>query len=464
MIPASASPRRYDSSLLLIVDDDVAFRRSTAELLRDEGYRVETAASAPEASEVLEREAVDLMLLDVRMPGLGGLEVVEVLRRRGSPIPILMISGYGDVETAVESLHLGADDFLTKPVDPEELSRRVAELLERRPSPERLAAATNYGIVGQSAAMAELIDSVRQVAESDATVLVIGETGTGKELVARAIHSLSLRESGPFVPVNCAALAEGLLESELFGHVRGAFTGATRDKDGLFAAANAGTLFLDEIGDMSLRLQQRLLGVLQEREAMPVGATRARPVDVRVVAATHRDLREEMDGGRFRDDLFYRLNVFPIHIPPLRARKRDVSLLVHHALRRLGERSAGGVPPAVSLPAMRALRAHDWPGNVRELMAAVESAAIRAGTSEIGLEHLPPEIRADRTEGGRYHAPTRPDDERDAIVAALEAAHGVRARAAELLGMSRTTLWRRMRALGLVDGDGDGNGNGDGES
>ncbi len=453
--PSGPHPRT-DSGLLLIVDDDVAFRRSTAELLRDEGYRIETAANAPEASEVLEREAVDLLLLDVRMPGLGGLEVVEVLRRRGSPIPILMISGYGDVQTAVESLHLGADDFLTKPVDPEELSRRVAELLERRPSPERLEAATNHGIVGQSAPMAELIDLVRQVAASDATVLVIGETGTGKELVARAIHHLSPRETGPFVPVNCAALAEGLLESELFGHVRGAFTGATRDKKGLFAAANEGTLFLDEIGDMSLRLQQRLLRVLQEREATPVGATRPQPVDVRVVAATHRDLREEMEGGRFRDDLFYRLNVFPIHVPPLRERKRDVPLLVHHALRRLGERSSGGVPPAVSLPAMRALRAHEWPGNVRELMAAVESAAIRAGTGEIGLEHLPPEIRADRAEGRRYHAPGRRDDERDAIVAALHTAAGVRARAAELLGMSRTTLWRRMRALGLGDGESDG--------
>jgi DNA-binding NtrC family response regulator len=438
------------------VDDDVAFRRSTGELLRDEGYRVETAANASEASSVLEQETVDLLLLDVRMPGLGGLEVVEVLRRRGSPIPILMISGYGDVQTAVESLHLGADDFLTKPVDPAELSRRIRELLERRPATARLEAATNYGIVGQSTAMAELIELVRQVADSDATVLVIGETGTGKELVARAIHQISPRGTGPFVPVNCAALAEGLLESELFGHVRGAFTGATRDKEGLFAAANGGTLFLDEIGDMSLRLQQRLLRVLQEREATPVGATRPQRVDVRVVAATHRDLREEMEGGRFREDLFYRLNVFPIRVPPLRERAPDVPLLVQYALLRLAERSSGAVPPALSLPAMRALRRHDWPGNVRELIAAVESAAIRAGTGEIGLEHLPSEIREDNADGSyRYHAPPRPDDEREAILSALQAAGGVRAAAAEMLGMSRTTLWRRMRALGLVSGNDD---------
>jgi len=440
---------------LLVVDDDEAFRRSTAELLRDEGYVVETAGDAAQASEVLEREAVDLVLLDVRMPGLSGLQAVEVLRARGSVVPIVMVSGYGDVETAVESLHVGADDFLTKPVDPDELSRRVAEMLERRPAPRRMAGATHHGMVGTSKALADVIASVRQVAGSDATVLVTGETGTGKELVARAIHELSDRSTGPFVPVNCAALAEGLLESELFGHVRGAFTGATRNKEGLFTAADGGTIFLDEVGDMSLRLQQRLLRVLQEREAAPVGSTKPRPVDVRVVAATHRDLAEESRQGRFRDDLYYRLDVFRIHVPPLRKRRGDIPLLVRHALDRLEDRSESPVPASLSRAALRRLSNYVWPGNVRQLLSAVQSAAIRAGDREIGVEHLPPAVRGEESnedEGtDHYRAPARPDDERAAIIEALGAADGHRSRAAEMLGMSRTTLWRRMRDLGIND-------------
>jgi len=439
--------------VLLVVDDDEVFRRSTAELLRDEGYRVHTAADAAGASEFLGRETVDLVLLDMRMPGVSGLQVVEVLRTRGSDIPILMISGYGDVKTAVESLHVGADDFLTKPVDPAELSRRVADVLERRPGPGRLESATSHGMVGTSRALSEVVGQIRQVASTEATVLVTGETGTGKELVARAIHELSERAGGPFVPVNCAALAEGLLESELFGHVRGAFTGATRDKEGLFSAADGGTLFLDEVGDMSLRLQQRLLRVLQEREAAPVGSTRARPVNVRVVAATHRDLATEAREGRFREDLYYRLDVFHIHVAPLRERTGDIPLLVRHALDRLADRSRGRVPRSMSPAAMRRLRAYEWPGNVRELFSAVQSAAIRAGEREIGVEHLPPAIRGEpESEGGdRYRAPSSSADERTAILAALESAEGVRSRAAELLGMSRTTLWRRMRDLGIEE-------------
>jgi DNA-binding NtrC family response regulator len=439
---------------LLVVDDDEAFRRSTAELLRDEGYVVETAGEATRASEVLEREVIDLVLLDVRMPGVSGLQMVEVLRARGSMVPIVMISGYGDVETAVESLHLGADDFLTKPVDPDELSRRVAAVLERRPAARRITGATHHGMVGGSKALADVIQAVRQVANSDATVLITGETGTGKELVARAIHDLSSRSSGPFVPVNCAALAEGLLESELFGHVRGAFTGATRDKQGLFTAADGGTLFLDEVGDMSLRLQQRLLRVLQEREAAPVGSTRTRPVDVRVVAATHRDLAEEARHGRFRDDLYYRLDVFHIPVPPLRERRADIPLLVRHALDRLRDRSQGPVPESLSRAAMRRLSGYVWPGNVRELLSAVQSAAIRAGDGEIGVEHLPAAVRDEGGKGDdRYRAPSRPGDERSAIVQALRANDGHRSRAADMLGMSRTTLWRRMKELGLDDPD-----------
>ncbi len=455
----SAAPDRR----LLVVDDDRAFRLSTAELLRQEGYRVDGAADAREAVDALARGGYDLVLLDLRMPGLDGNSLVEVLRARGEDVPILMISGFGTIDAAVQSLHLGADDFLTKPVDPDLLSARVSDLLERRPSAER-GEGDVPGMVGYAPSMRRVFDAIRQVAPLDTTVLIEGETGTGKELVARAIHRMSARSSGPFIAVNCAALAEGLLESELFGHVRGAFTGAIGDKQGLFAAAHGGTLFLDEVGDMSLRLQQRLLRALQEGEVVPVGSVRAVRVDGRIVAATNRELREESAAGRFRSDLFYRLNVFSIRLPPLRERPGDVPLLVEAALRRLRERLPA-VPGACSPYALRLLRAYPWPGNVRELLAVVESAAIRAEGRRIEANHLTPEVRAARHSGevdtelpdpeSRYRGPLNSDQERAMIRAALEEAAGVRTRAAEILGMSRTTLWRKMREYGF-ESEGEG--------
>lgn len=442
---------------ILVVDDDRTFRLSTAELLRHDGHEVETAADAAEAVRALDAARFDLVLLDMRMPGMDGLTAVEVLRTRGLRTPILMISGFGTIDSAVESLHRGADHFLSKPVDPDLLSAKVGELLERRPAEERVREGALGSMVGHARAMREVFDAVRQVAPTDATVLIQGETGTGKELLARAVHDLSSRAAGPFVPVNCAGLAEGVLESELFGHVRGAFTGAVADREGLFAAARGGTLFLDEVGDVSLALQQRLLRVLQEREVTPVGSSRPRKIDVRVVAATHRDLRAEIGSGRFREDLYYRLNVFRIEVPPLRARLGDVPILVEAALARLRERSPRTTPMAFSPLAMRLLRAHDWPGNVRELFSVVESAAIRSGGPRIEAQHLPAAIREPAIGRGpgsreaRYHAPGGDDDERASIVAALDEAGGSRTRAAELLGMSRTTLWRRMRDFGLGD-------------
>jgi DNA-binding NtrC family response regulator len=440
---------------ILVVDDDRAFRLSIAELLRQDGYDVVEAADAAEAGAALAARACDLMLLDLRMPGLDGVSFLEVLRTRGIGVPVLMISGFGTVEAVVQSLHLAADDFLTKPVDPDVLSAKVAELLERRPASEGGGARALPGMAGHAPAMRAVFEAIRQVAPTETTVLVAGETGTGKELIARAVHQLSPRASDPFVPVNCAALADGLLESELFGHVRGAFTGALRDKQGLFAAAHRGTLFLDEVGDMSLRLQQRLLRALQEREVTPVGAVRPIPVDVRIVAATNRDLRAEVRAGRFREDLFYRLNVFPVALPPLRERASDVPLLVESAVRRLRDRLPGGETVAISPYAIQLLRSYDWPGNVRELFAVVESAAIRAGGGRIEAHHLPPEVRAPdgavaAAADGRYRA-TSVEDEPALIRAALTDAEGVRARAADLLGMSRTTLWRKMREYGLLE-------------
>jgi two-component system, NtrC family, response regulator HydG len=440
---------------ILVVDDDRAFRISIAELLRQDGYEVLDAADATEAGAALQSRAFDLMLLDIRMPGLDGVSFLEVLRTRGEGVPVLMISGFGTVEAIVQTLHLAADDFLTKPVDPDVLSAKVAELLERRPASDGGAERAVTGMVGHAPGMRAVFEAIRQVAPTDSTVLVAGETGTGKELVARAVHQLSPRASDPFVPVNCAALADGLLESELFGHVRGAFTGALRDKQGLFAAAHRGTLFLDEVGDMSLRLQQRLLRALQEREVTPVGAVRPIAVDVRVVAATNRDLRAEVRAGRFRKDLFYRLNVFPIALPPLRERPGDVPLLVEAALNRLRDRLPTGQTVRISPYAIQLMRSYSWPGNVRELFAVVESAGIRAGGTRIEAHHLPPEVRspngeASPTADGRYRAGVA--DEPALIRAALVEVHGVRARAADLLGMSRTTLWRKMREYGLLDG------------
>lgn len=442
---------------ILLVDDDRAFRVTTAALLRDDGYVVELAAGGQEAVERLREARFDLVVLDLRMPGTSGIGVVEALRRWGEGVAILMISGFGTVDDAVEALHTGADDFLTKPVDPALLSDRVASLLERRPA---LAPADAGRLVGRSAAIRSVRAAIALVAPTDATVLITGETGTGKELVARAVHEASPRRAAPFMAVNCAALADGLLESELFGHVRGAFTGATRDRAGLFQAASGGTLLLDEIGDVSPALQHRLLRVLQERELVPVGADRAVSVDIRVIAATNRDLQQEVRAGRFREDLYYRLKVFPIEIPPLRARPGDVPLLARHFLG--ASAGPGGRASSECSPfATRLLQAYHWPGNVRELFSVLESARIYSAGGRIEAQHLPAEVRVDggpsRPEAPRYTARlVSGEEEADAIRSALDDAEGVRSRAAEFLGMSRTTLWRKMKEHGIEDGGSEG--------
>lgn len=437
---------------LLLVDDDRTFRLSTAALLRQDGHDVVEAADGSAAVETLRADRFDLILLDLRMPGLDGIGIVEVLRTWGNDTPILMISGFGTVDTAVNALHTGADDFLTKPVEPDVLSARVDSLLSRRPRLPDVAEVPTGGMLGRSPAIRSVLEVVGRVAPTDATVLVTGETGTGKELVARAIHDQSDRAAGPFVAVNCAALAEGLLESELFGHRKGAFTGAVRDRAGLFEAASGGTILLDEIGDVTPAMQHRLLRVLQERELTPVGAVKPVSVDVRVVAATNRDLRAEMEAGRFRDDLYYRLNVVRIELPPLRARREDIPLLIEAFYSRVGRRPHAGCSPL----AMRLLQAYPWPGNVRELFAVLESSHIQAGDRRIEAQHLPVDVRGPRPDtassGERYQSAVPTEDERAAIVSALADAGGVRSAAAERLGMSRTTLWRKMNQYGIADG------------
>lgn len=436
-------------SRLLLVDDDRTFRLSTAALLRQDGHAVVEAPDGSAAVETLKTDAFDLILLDLRMPGLDGIGLVEVLRTWGHDTPILMISGFGTVDTAVNAIHMGADDFLTKPVEPDVLSARVEALLSRRPSRSLEIEAAPGGMIGRSAAIRSVLEVVGRVAPTDATVLVTGETGTGKELVARAIHDQSDHASGPFVAVNCAALSEGLLESELFGHKKGAFTGAVRDRAGLFEAASGGTILLDEIGDVSAAMQHRLLRVLQEREVTPVGAVRPVSIDVRVVAATNKDLRAEMEAGRFRDDLYYRLNVVRIELPPLRARREDIPLIAEAFYARVDRRPHSGCSPL----AMRLLQAHPWRGNVRELLAVLESSHIQAGDRRIEAQHLPADVRGSRAGGDpldeRYRSEQPSGDERNAIASALAESGGARSAAAERLGMSRTTLWRKMKEYGL---------------
>jgi two-component system response regulator HydG len=437
---------------ILVVDDDPTFRMTTAALLEADGHSVDTASDGQQAVERIKDRALDLLLVDLRMPGIDGISLVEALRLWGHGVPILMISGFGTVDSAVRALQTGVDDFLLKPVEPEVLSARVAELLERRP--QTMNAAPNAaGIVGRSAPIRALLERMHRVAPTDTTVLITGETGTGKELVARGVHALSPRAKRPFIAVNCSALAEGLLESELFGHVRGAFTSAARDRAGVFEAADGGTLFLDEIGTTTAALQSRLLRALQEREITRVGSSTPIRVDVRVIAATNVDLRMLVADGKFREDLYYRLAVYPLNVPPLRERMTDIPLLVEHALTQLRGRIPGASDLTVSPLAMRLLRQYEWPGNVRQLFAALESAAISVGEGgRIEAQHLPDEIRDahDATpHGARYKASTAPDDERAAIEAALAHTGGTLSRAAELLGMGRTTLWRKMRAYGI---------------
>jgi DNA-binding NtrC family response regulator len=383
--------------------------------------------------------------------------VLEVVRRSGQSVPILMLTGYATVDSAVQALKLGADDYLTKPCDNDVLRSKIRSILARR-APSLGIGGT--GIVVGSAEMQEVMKSIERVAPIDSTVLLRGATGTGKELVARAIHEESPRKMNRFVAVNCSALAEGLLESELFGHARGAFTGAVAERKGLFEEASGGTLFLDEVGDVSPAMQAKLLRALQEREVVRVGTSRTIPVDVRVIAATHRDLEGMVEAGRFRADLYFRLKVFQIRLPELKDRPGDIAGLAAAAVERWNARVSDPTRriSGVSEETLQILRGYDWPGNVRELIGAIEYACILCDGPRILPPHLPPELlerevpaepsdsRSDSTR--RYQAPD-PNAEREAIRNALREADGNRTRAAAALGMGRTTLWQKLKAYGL---------------
>jgi DNA-binding NtrC family response regulator len=443
--------------VVCVVDDDVSVRESVQGLFQSEGFEVELFESAEGFLERTRPEPPACLIVDLVLPGRSGLELHQELAAAGMNTPTVLLSGYGDVPTSVRAMKAGALDFLTKPYDSDDLLAAVRHAVSRR-FPKRASAAPRRidGMIGESEALQSVLEQVELVADTDATVLVTGESGTGKELVARAIHQWSRRRQGPLVRVNCAAIPESLFESELFGHVKGSFTGALNDRAGRFEAAQGGTLLLDEIGEVPLAMQPKLLRVLQEKELERVGETRPRKIDVRIVAATNRDLAAEVEAGRFRGDLFYRLNVFPIDNPPLRERREDVPLLAEHfiqaAARRLHRQ-----PPRLSEAALRQLLARDWPGNIRELENVIERAVILAWDGQLRLGAPAPLAQA-RPPSASRDLPTQlsraamEKHQRDTIAAALAQTGGRVSGprgAAELLGMKPSTLFSRMMVLGL---------------
>ncbi len=453
-----------DRPAILIVDDEKNTREGLARALRGD-YAVAEAENGQRALEWLETHSADVVLSDLRMPGMDGMALLSRLLGR-EPRPVLiLLTAYGNIETAVEAMKRGAYDFLAKPVNLDRL-----ELLLKRALAERRLDAENqrlkaqldskYGfgnIVGDSPAMQEVFETIRRVAPTRATVLIQGESGTGKELVARALHQCSPRAEGPFVPVHCAALAPTLLESELFGHERGAFTGAVERRRGRFEMADGGTLFLDEIGEIDPALQVKILRVLEERKFERVGGTETVSVDVRLVAATNRDLRKLVAEGKFREDLFYRLYVVNLTLPPLREREGDIVRLVQHYLKTLSEENGKKVA-GITAEAMDALAAYSWPGNVRELRNVIERMVVLGSGDRLTVRDLPAALRAgDGAAGGTSRAGRAlRDAERQLIEEALRRHKGHRTKAAQDLGISRRTLHRKLNEFGLRDSkDGD---------
>ena len=455
-------------SHVLVVDDEELYRRSLERILTRVGHEVLEARDATEALAIAAAQPVDLVLADVRMPGINGLELVRQLHEIHPDLPCIVVTGFGGPEQSIEALRAGAFWYLEKPFDRGQLDA-VRKLVDQAIEHGRLKAENRQlqrelrskyrfeNVIGASPALRSVLDVVAKVAETDSTVLITGESGTGKELIARALHYNSRRAERRLVTVNCGAIPEELLESELFGHVRGAFTSAISQREGRFALAHGGTIFLDEIGDMSPNLQVKLLRVLQDRTFEPVGSSKSQTVDVRVVAATNQDLERAIREGRFREDLYYRLNVIPIEVPPLRQRPDDIPLLVHHFLDVMHQERGTRVD-SISDEAMALLCRYDWPGNVRELENLIERLSVLRGEGEFRVEDLPANLR------GRpavpLAAPSLPETgldfrevvdrfESELIRQALEQTQGNKNRAAQLLGLNRTTLLEKIKKKGL---------------
>jgi DNA-binding NtrC family response regulator len=446
---------------ILIIDDETGSRESMALAIEKAGLPVRTFDDARAALEYLaENPGPNLALCDLRMPGMDGIEFLQQVRSRGYDLGVVLITAYGSIESAVEAMRVGADDYLTKPVDLYELRKRVTNLLENRQLKEEVTTLRQmldkrYGfesIIGRSAPMERLFEQMQLVAPTRSTVLIIGESGTGKELVANALHHASPRRDERFLAINCGAIPSDILESELFGHERGAFTGAVARKIGKFELAHRGTLFLDEISELYPELQVKLLRVLEERRVMRVGGSDLIDVDFRLVAATNRDLEKEVSEGRFREDLYYRLKVVTLRIPALRERRADIPLLLEHYLAEICEEH-GKEPKTLTADAMELMSAYDWPGNVRQLKNLVESMVIFHHGRQVTAADLPSEVR-DAVPGSRREAPIQAADgtprtmeeiERQAILETLGRTGGHRAQAASLLGIGLRTLQRKLK-------------------
>ncbi len=449
---------------ILVVDDESAILDTVRILLKNEGFEVTTAQGGKAGLEAIQKVGPQLVLSDIRMPGVGGIEILKAAREQDGDVPVIMMTAQAELKTAIEALNFGAFAYIQKPFSNDELvaiCRRAAETRELKVENKSLKQeirrrdrSQSVNPLGKSKMFAEVLKLAEMVAPTESTVLISGESGTGKEVIARYIHDLSPRSDGSFLSINCGALPESLLESELFGHVKGSFTGAVKDHEGLFVAARGGSFFLDEIGETTPATQVKLLRVLQEREVIPVGGTEAVKVDARLIAATNRDLEEEMRAGRFRSDLYYRLNVIAIHLPPLRSRKDDIPVLADAFLRRMAAERGGGEPKRLAQEAMDALLAYDWPGNVRELENALERAATLGTGPEIGVPALPARVterRAAPMVSDRPPAnPTLDVIEKAYILYVLQAEGGNKTRAAEVLGIDPSTLYRK---LGRYEGE-----------
>ncbi len=449
---------------ILIIDDEQSIRESLKGILQDEGFRTLFAESGEEGLALLKEESPDLVLLDIWLPGIDGLETLQNIRQDFPELLVIMMSGHGTIETAVKATKLGAYDFIEKPLSLEKVllsienAMKVGQLVEENRT-LKAKIAKEYEMIGNSSAIRHLKEQIAIAAPTSGWVLITGENGTGKELVARATHNLSKRRDKPFVEVNCAAIPEELIESELFGHEKGAFTGATAMRKGKFDQAHGGTLFLDEIGDMSLKTQAKILRILQEHKFERVGGSRTIEVDVRVIAATNKDLEEEIRQGNFRQDLYYRLNVLPFHVPPLRDRREDIPLLARHFLAYFCNKE--GLPPKTLEPAaLEALAGYSWPGNVRELKNLIERLVIMTREETITTAALPESVKpksavrtAARSVAGAGDAATfkeaREEFEKEFILQKLEEFEGNISRTAEAIDIERSNLHRKIKAFGI---------------
>jgi two-component system nitrogen regulation response regulator NtrX len=442
---------------ILVIDDEAAIRDSLKMILEYEDYEFAGASSGPDGVAAVKRDAPDLVLLDIKMPGMNGLETLAEIRRLDEALPVAMISGHGTITDAVQATRLGAFDFIEKPFTSERVLVTVAKGLEVRELRQenrelKLAMESRYEIVGQSPSLRKVLESVRRAAPTNATVLLLGESGVGKELVARTIHRNSSRAGQKFIQVNCAAIPEELIESELFGHEKGSFTGATEKQIGKFEQADRGTIFLDEIGDMSPKTQAKVLRVLQEQEVERIGSARTTKVDVRVIAATNKDLEEAIRRGDFREDLYFRLNVIPIVVPPLRERREDIPLLVQHFARRMGDEH-NLKPKRFEPAAMDALQRYRWRGNIRELRNAIERLMIMTPTDTVRVEDLPREIGS----GDAAPRPTAVDEEAAAAVSGAERTAGTlrefkdATERAYLVQKLRETNWNISKTAEIID-------------